>query len=203
MKTRRAVRKKEPTVVGLDVSLVGPGVCLIVGDPRGKIGEDLWATTTLIRAGEDLRGPERLSVVTRAIWSWLAARGAGKPGDVYVMEGYAFSRSRAHSLGEIGGCVRRVVWESGGDLIVVPPSTLKRFLTGKGVGEKNVIIKHVYKRWGFDVDEDNQCDAFGCAVLGLIDRLGPEHWTVLEAEILQLKVERFSGSSQRSRKVRP
>jgi crossover junction endodeoxyribonuclease RuvC len=99
-------------------------------------------------------------------------------------------------MGEIGGCIRRMVWESGGNLIVVPPSTLKKFLTGKGAGDKSVVMKHVFKRWAFDIDEDNQCDAFGCAVLGLIDLLDESQWTSLEADILKKKVERYAGKGQ-------
>lgn len=188
----------QATAVGLDISLAGPGICIAVGDPRKQVGENLSAASTVIRAGEDLRGPERLSIVSGAIWSWLQARKGTVPGDLFVMEGYAFSRQHAHSIGEIGGCVRKRVWEAGGNLLIVPPSVLKKFLTGKGAGDKNIVMKHVFKRWGYDVDDDNQCDAFGCSVIGLLDQLGPDHWTADERDMLTKRVQRFAGKGQRN-----
>jgi Holliday junction resolvasome RuvABC endonuclease subunit len=185
-----------PWVTGLDISLTAPGVCAATGDPRGKVGDGLFAEATMFRAGETLRGPERLSVVSGAIWAWVLARGRGRPGDLYVTEGYAFSASHAHSMGEIGGCIRRVIWESGGNLLVVPPSTLKKFLTGKGAGDKNIVMKHVWRRWGFDSDDDNECDAFGCAMLGLYDEAGPQYWSAIDRDILTKKVIRFAGRGQ-------
>jgi Holliday junction resolvasome RuvABC endonuclease subunit len=200
-----------PKVVGLDVSLRAPGLCVLSGDPRGHVAAEhepcraggrhagpgaLDADSALIRAGEDFRGPERLSIVTDALRSWLQSRSLLVAGRLYVIEGYAFSAHAAHSMGEIGGCVRKLVWESGGNLIIVPPSTLKKYLTGKGAGDKNLVMKHVFKRWGFDVDDDNQCDAFGCAMLGLVDSGSSENWTVLERDILGKKVERYAGKGQ-------
>lgn len=187
-----------PPAVGLDVSLRGPGVCIASGDPRRTVSDGIDVQSALVRAGEDLRGPQRLSVVSGALWSWLSSRGMGKPGDLYVMEGYAFSSQMAHSIGELGGCVRKLIWESGGNLIVIPPTTLKKYATGKGAGDKNIVIKHVFKRWGFDVDDDNQCDAFVCAMLALVAASSQETWTAIEREILTRKVERYAGAGQES-----
>jgi crossover junction endodeoxyribonuclease RuvC len=183
-------------VIGLDVSLRGLGVCIVNGDPRQKVGDGLDFDSALFRAGEDVDGPRRLSVVSNAVWSWLDARDVVGPGRVYVMEGYGFASQQAHSLGEIGGCIRKMIWESGGNLVVIPPATLKRFLTGKGTGDKNIVMKWLFKRWGFDEDEDNQCDAFGCAVVGLID-LHEDDWSKMEHDILTKKVERYAGQGQK------
>lgn len=187
-------------VVGLDISLKGPGVCVVEGNPRSKCGEQLEAEAAKIRIGEDLRGPQRLAVVTESLVSWLHSRAALCPRQLFVMEGYAFGQAgAAHSLGEIGGCVRRELWAAGANLIVVPPSTLKKYVTGRGVGDKNIVMKVVYKRWGFDSDDDNECDAFGAAMLGLVDAaLHKDEWQNAEREILLNKVERYAGKGQES-----
>lgn len=185
-----------PTIVGLDISLRGLGVAVVHGHPRYKIGEGFEAETAVFRVGEDTDGPERLSVLCHALWSWLRSRDACRRGDVYVIEGYGFASQRAHSLGELGGCIRRMIYESGGNMIIVPPSTLKKFLTGSGAADKSVVMKHIYKRWDFDVDDDNQCDAFGCAVLGLIDAGDSVQWDKIETAILTEKVERYAGKGQ-------
>lgn len=196
MKTR--ARSKQRYVFGLDLSLRATGLCIACGNPDDKLGNTLSVRSKLIGVGEELRGPERLSVITQLIFAWQKEE-LGQcmgPGDLYVTEGYAFSAQQAHSLGEIGGCVRRVIWESGGNLIVVPPTTLKKFVTGKGSGDKNVIIKHVYKRWAFDVDDDNECDAFGCAMLGLVSLKDEARQTKFEREMLTTKVQRYAGKGQ-------
>jgi Holliday junction resolvasome RuvABC endonuclease subunit len=194
-RTRQVVGRAS-NVIGLDISLKGPGICIASGSPRARVDHGLIVESTLIRAGEDTRGPERLSVVSRAVYAWMVSRGCGLAGDLYVTEGYAFGSQQAHSLGEMGGCIRKAIWESGGNLIVIPPPTLKKFMTGAGSGDKNIVMKHVFKRWSFDVDDDNQCDAFGCAVLGLVDQCGDEIWTAIERDILTKKVQRYAGKGQ-------
>jgi Holliday junction resolvasome RuvABC endonuclease subunit len=182
-------------VFGIDISLTATGLCAASGLARSTVGSGLTVETASIRVGTSIRGPARLATLSRAIWQWMQARQEARPGDLYVVEGYAFSRSHAHSMGEIGGCVRKLIWESGGNLLIVPPSVLKKFVTGKGAGEKSAVIKHVYQRWGFDSDDDDQCDAFGCAVIGLLDRMQSK-LTEVERAMLDQKVERWGGRKQ-------
>jgi Holliday junction resolvasome RuvABC endonuclease subunit len=186
-----------PNVFGLDLSLRAPGLAVVSGNPRNHVGDGLEVDSALIRIGEDVRGPQRLSVVSHAVWDWMKSRGA-KAGSLVVQEGYGFSSQMAHSTGELGGCVRRDLYENGCNLVVIPPSTLKRWVTGKGNDDKNVVIKKAFQRWGFDVDEDNQCDAFTCAMLGLVDVSDRYHWTQVELDILTKKVERYAGQGQAS-----
>jgi len=47
--------------------------------------------------------------------------------------------------------------------IVVSPTTLKKFVTGKGNVKKNLMLKEVYKKWGVDFNDDNLCDAYSLA----------------------------------------
>jgi crossover junction endodeoxyribonuclease RuvC len=184
-------------VIGLDISLRAPGLAAVSGNPRSHVGNGLEVDSALIRIGEDIRGPERLSVVSNAVWEWLRNRGAGA-GTLVVQEGYGFSRQMGHSTGELGGCVRKILYENGCNLVVIPPSTLKRWVTGKGNDDKNVVIKKVFQRWSYDVDDDNQCDAFACAMLGLISINPPDTWTLVEQDILTKKVERYAGQGQAS-----
>lgn len=187
-----------PNVAGLDLSVRGPGMCVLSGDPHARIGAGLVSDSAMVSYGEDVRGPERLSTVSASVWSWLVSRGMGKAGDVYVIEGYAYGAHTAHHAGEIGGCMRRVIWETGGNIVVVPPSTLKKYVTGSGNADKNVVMKTVFKKWSFDRDDDNECDAFACALLGLVSISSAEIWTAAEREILTKKVERYAGKDQES-----
>jgi Holliday junction resolvasome RuvABC endonuclease subunit len=48
----------------------------------------------------------------------------------------------------------------GGDF---PPPTLKKYVTGSGKGNKNVMLQRVYRNWGAQFTDDNLADAFGMA----------------------------------------
>lgn len=44
-----------------------------------------------------------------------------------------------------------------------PPTTLKKFVTGKGNAKKENMIKDVYKRWSFEHESNNVIDAYALA----------------------------------------
>lgn len=50
---------------------------------------------------------------------------------------------------------------------MIAPGTLKKFVTGTGRGKKNLMLKEVFKKWGADFDEDNECDAYCLARMAL------------------------------------
>ena len=78
------------------------------------------------------------------------------------MEGYSFgSRGMLADLGELGGLIKDVFDNSLGIIYtIVGPNQLKKFATGKGSGKKNVVMMKVYKKYGVEFDDDNECDAF-------------------------------------------
>lgn len=65
----------------------------------------------------------------------------------------------AIKLAMLGTAVRMELYERGYPFIIIAPSQLKKFVTGKGTGEKSMILREVYKRWSIDAKDDNQADA--------------------------------------------
>ncbi len=68
----------------------------------------------------------------------------------------------------------------------VAPTQAKKFLTGKGNCDKNLILKEVFKRYGIDVDDDNIADAvnfnfIGRALLGWIQPSNQAQQAVIDA----------------------
>lgn len=57
--------------------------------------------------------------------------------------------------------------------VLVAGNTLKKFVTGKGVGKKQLMVKYVLQKWGFDTDDDNLADAYGLARLAAAILSGP------------------------------
>lgn len=48
--------------------------------------------------------------------------------------------------------------------MIVPPTSLKKYVTGKGQGvSKSQILLNVYKKWGVEFTDDNAADSYGLA----------------------------------------
>jgi crossover junction endodeoxyribonuclease RuvC len=84
-----------------------------------------------------------------------------------VIEGYSFaSKFNNAAQVELGTAARLACVSLGIRMIEVPPPSLKKFITGIGKGDKNQILLHVYKKWGFEASNDNVADAYGLARMG-------------------------------------
>lgn len=82
-----------------------------------------------------------------------------RPGCV-VLEAYAFgAKGHAHATGEVGGILRVCCADNGVPTFEMSPNTLKKFVTGKGVGQKSAIALHLYKGFGLSVEQDDEADA--------------------------------------------
>ena len=81
--------------------------------------------------------------------------------DVVVIEGYAFGRpNAAHKSGELGGVVKVALFESGLPIAVLPPSSLKKYATGKGGASKDEVLIAAVHRSGMEFADNNEADAW-------------------------------------------
>lgn len=89
-----------------------------------------------------------------------------------AMEGYAHgARYGREQAGELGATVKLALVKTLGvdrqtayPTIVAPP-TLKKYVTGKGTGDKNTILLKVFQSWGVEFSDDNLADAYALARL--------------------------------------
>ena len=160
-------------VWGLDLSLTATG-SVILASSHSVV--ETWKPP-------NLRGPTRLAWFREKVEDVLQRF---QP-RLTVLEGYGFSaqHSRAHSLGELGGVVRLALHGAGAPFLVVTPSSLKKYVTGKGNAPKAIMIREVYRRWAVELDDDNQADAYSLAQFG-VDWLTKETKTFAE---MRKKVE--------------
>jgi Holliday junction resolvasome RuvABC endonuclease subunit len=82
------------------------------------------------------------------------------------LEGYSYnSTSKKFLLGEVGAVVKLTVSDKNIPLYEVAPLALKKFVTGRGSGsaDKAVMRSSIYARWGVDIDQDDQADAYALA----------------------------------------
>jgi Holliday junction resolvasome RuvABC endonuclease subunit len=111
---------------------------------------------------EKLTGVKRLAAVREAIRDVLAAEPLIK---FAALEGYAYDvgAGRVFELGEIGAVVKLTLHDAGVPFIIVPPASLKQFVSSSGSATKELMRQAVLKKWGVDVAQDDECDAFGLA----------------------------------------
>jgi Holliday junction resolvasome RuvABC endonuclease subunit len=110
------------------------------------------------------------------------------PGYVFV-EGYAFgAKCSREQMGEWGGLVRLLAHEAGWTLVVVPPNTLKAYVTDKGLAPKEQMILGCFKRWGYSALNNNDCDAHCLMRLG-VDYLSPREGLAKRTQELIAKLE--------------
>jgi Holliday junction resolvasome RuvABC endonuclease subunit len=144
----------ESPVIGIDLSLTGTA---LAWKEAGKVHME-----TMHNAGK-LHGRAR----RQAIYSGVYGACASHP--EVCIEGLAFTRNMP-SAQERAALWFRVVDEledSGVRVIVVVPTALKKFVCGKGNAEKSMMIREVYRRWGFEASNDNEADAAGLLMIGL------------------------------------
>lgn len=141
-------------VMGLDPSLTATGVAL----PDGRV-------MVLQPPKCCNRGMRRLAWLRNKVLALIVGYEVG----LVFIEGYSYGsrHSHAHSLGELGGVLRLAIHETNGvEYIDVPPSSLKKFATGKGNAKKELVLVEAVKRLGYQGSNDNEADALWLRALG-------------------------------------
>ncbi len=144
-------------IVGIDASLTATAICIWqeTGEPDMQVESSEPANGLTARIARFIDLAERVS----------RSLPAGRC-DVFL-EGYSFgSPNRAVPLAEYGALLRERLMESE-TVIEVSPSAVKKFATGKGVGDKGQVQAHVAKRWGVIFPTNDETDAYVLARIGL------------------------------------
>lgn len=89
--------------------------------------------------------------------------------NIAVIEGLAFMARNTTALCQLAGLnylLREHFALSGIKFVIVAPTTLKKFITGKGNCAKDMMLLETYKRYKVSFSDDNLCDAYGLAHIG-------------------------------------
>lgn len=162
MKTVKAPATSTSKVfVGLDLSLSGTGCASVAGGVHSV----KTIRTKPEQFGDDLA---RIIHIRNEISKFLDEHRASPEmvcvEDIFIPPRMSSSNT-VLKLAMLGGIVRVMLYERGVPFCLVTPMQLKKFVLGKGQGEKSLILREIYKRWGFDAGDDNQADAIGLAHL--------------------------------------
>jgi len=89
-----------------------------------------------------------------------------------VIEDCFQGKLKLNDLIMLHGVIRYGLYRRGIKYLLVSPTQLKKFATGKGNSEKNLVIRAVFQRFNIEADDDNAADAvtllhIGKAIAGL------------------------------------
>ena len=158
-------------ILGLDLSLTSTGY-------------SLNGVTGIISTKQ--KGPARLSHVTNSVANLCLENQI----ECVIVEGYSFGsrNSQAHSIGELGGCVRMRLWDMGLPFVDVPPTSRAKFATGKGNAGKTEVISAISSKTGMIFSgggADDECDAWVLEQMG-ITKLGMSSFTWTKEQLSAL-----------------
>ena len=150
--------KKELVFVGIDHSMTGTGV--VVLDQDGCIIEQKLIKTSSNDIDEKRMTHimDELSFIPNII----------RLKRVYI-EGPSFA-SKGQAVLQMGALhylIRIFLYRKKVKYKVVPPNTLKKFITGKGHAKKEHMLLNIYKKFGIEFEDNNIADAFSLAKMAL------------------------------------
>ena len=102
------------------------------------------------------------------------------------LEGYSFgSKFARETLGEFGGILRWHLVDFDNDLVEVQPTSLKKFVTGKGGAKKEMMMLKCQTLFGYEPQGNDDADAYGlfrlgCCVCGLAEPMNQAQREVVE-----------------------
>jgi crossover junction endodeoxyribonuclease RuvC len=143
---------KTKVVVGLDMSLSSTGFCL-------KKGTDISLETIKTNPRTCENDLLRLQHIVKECLKRIP-----KDVDMVCVEDYYVPMSKAQfgsaiKLISLGTLMRIALFNKGIPFYIPTASQLKKFVTGKGNCQKNLVLMEVFKRWGITAGDDNQADA--------------------------------------------
>lgn len=140
-------------MIGIDPSLNATGLAWV--DTDGTL------STHRIEV-KSLRRTSRLVYVREALRPYLEGK------SLAVYEDYAFGAkgSSVFQIGEMGGVLKTLCYDMGLDVLLVPPSSLKMFIAGKGNADKDGVAAAIEDKYGMVFRNSDEADAFALLKLG-------------------------------------
>lgn len=151
---------KQPVSIvtyGLDLSLSSTGFCKL---DNGSNVDLKTIYTKALSKGDFPNDLERMKFISNEILTRISTGVSLICVEDYFVPQNKLQFGSAIKLIGLGTLVRMALYESGLPFIIVSPSQIKKFGTGKGNCDKNMVLREVYKKWQVDAKDDNQADAY-------------------------------------------
>ena len=149
-------------VLGFDPSLTSSGYAY-------RDSETHEVVSGIVKTGQ-LRGVERLLLIRESLRDLCLTNNPS----MIVYEGYSMGShsGRNFDIGELGGVLKMFAHTQGFPLLLVPPTVLKKYITGKGNASKEEVVLKLYKKFGFEATQNDKADAIGLFLFGEAYRSG-------------------------------
>jgi crossover junction endodeoxyribonuclease RuvC len=84
-------------------------------------------------------------------------------------EGYSLGKIRPYALdrAELGGLIKKELYDRKIPILLVPPTSLKLYATGKGNADKLEVMAQMGASRGLAFTSDDEADAYGLLLMGL------------------------------------
>lgn len=147
---------------GIDQSLTGTAVCILDFSSSKKF--NILSVETIVTK-PTMPHLKRLKYIVDEVYNRLEKSKL----DLISIEGYSFgSKGRAvFDLAELGGLLRMMIAKTYNGYFEIPPTSLKKYVTGKGNAKKEIMLEKVYRKFGIGSEtltDNNQIDAFSLAM---------------------------------------
>jgi crossover junction endodeoxyribonuclease RuvC len=158
-------------IMGLDLSLTSTGT-------------SIDGVTSIIMT--PTKGTERLILISSKLREVVRENKV----KAVIIEGYSFAsrNSQAHSIGELGGVVRVMLWKEAIPYVEVPPTSRAKFATGRGNASKDEVISSISAKTGkiFRGGGGNdECDAWVLEEMAKT-KLGISSWSWTKEQLSSL-----------------
>ena len=144
------------SIIAFDLSLTATGYAKLV------LQQNLL-TNGLIQPRHKENGVDRLNTILTRLAPFVSSDA------LVILEGFSFASngSYAREIAGLGWLVRWWLYKRGVPYLEIAPAQLKKFVTGKGNADKDLMLKEVLKRFAIDLDNHNVADAVGLLYIGL------------------------------------
>jgi len=139
--------------LGIDPSLSATGFCLL----SNKLKLIEWHILK-VEPGH----PQRLLEYHNHIYNYIKINKGRKDKLRIGIEGYAYGAGKGSgvgmifNIGELGGAIKTAFQRHEFPYIVIPPTQIKKFITGNGRAEKEELEKEIRKDYGFKIEHGNK-----------------------------------------------
>jgi len=140
-------------VLGIDPSLTSTACCWL--DESGKFKIRLYGS-------EPAKGLiPRMNRYRQMVEDITAGPIWRNPPELVFIEGYSYGSTGRSVLdtAEFGGLLRNALLLSKCRVIEVPPTVLKKFMTGKGNAAKTLVVAEASRKWNVSFDTTDEYDA--------------------------------------------
>lgn len=141
--------------VGIDTSFTGTGFAI---KDDTKPGGQQFEFKTIKTKPEDFKDDtERICFIRDEIIKSIPENAPVVIEDVFV--GHGPSAGASLRLALLAGCVRAGLRDKGIKFTIITPTMVKKYITGKGNANKEIMMMTVLKKFGIETSNNNEADA--------------------------------------------